>query len=79
MLFSDKNSLKLFSRFGNLALSPRILFFFEGLELANIGCSTSIHFKNINLQYFAILLDKNIIFSNCNVVLNNYNKILKNL
>ena len=35
--------------------------FFQGLELANTGYGTSIHFKNIDLQYFAILFKGNII------------------
>ena len=36
-------------------------FFFKGLKLANTGYGTSIYFKNINLQYFAILLDNKLI------------------
>ena len=36
--------------------------FFQGFELANTGCVTSIHFKSINyLQCFAVLSDNNII------------------
>ena len=52
-------------------------FFFEGLEFANIEYGTSIHFKNINLQYFASFLDNNIIFTNHSVMFKNYDNIFE--
>ena len=62
---AQQRSALLRRRRGDFAspLDPR---FFEGLELANIGCGTSIHFENINyLLYFAILLDDNAVQSLC--------------
>ena len=56
---------------------PRYFFFFEGLEYANTEYGSTIYFKNINLQYFAILLDKNIIFANHYVTFKNYDNIFK--
>ena len=53
---------------GTLPSSPEPRFFLEGLELAKTGYGTSIYFKNINLQYFAILLDDNIIFADHYVI-----------
>ena len=47
------------------------------LEHANTGYGTSIHFKNINLRYFVILLDSNIIVANHYVMFKNYDNILK--
>ena len=45
-----------------LSQPPEPCFFFQEPELANIGYGTLIHFKNITyLQYFAILLDNNIV------------------
>ena len=44
-----------------LLSSPAELCFFPELELANTGYGTSIHFKTKSLQYFALLLDNNII------------------
>ena len=63
---------------GTLTSSPEPhYFFFEELELANTKYVTSIHFKNINLQYFAMLLDDNIIFANHYVIFKNYDNIKK--
>ena len=42
---------------GNFALAPRTQFF---LTTWASKCGTSFHFKNLNLPYFAILLDNNI-------------------
>ena len=50
--------------------------FFEGLELANTEYGTSILFKNINLQHFAILSDNNIIiFADRYAIFKNYDSI----
>ena len=47
-----------------LPLPPEPRFSKDLIELANTVYSTSMHFKNVNyLQYFAILLDKNILIT----------------
>ena len=60
-----------------LSLPFRSPLFFQGLEFANTGYGTSIYFNNRNLQYFALLLDNNIIFANRSVIFNNYDYTVK--
>ena len=53
---------------------PEPGYFFKRLEIANTGYGNSDHFRNPNLQYFEILLDKNIIFANCYVIFKNQHR-----
>ena len=64
-------------RHGKFALAPRTPFF-PRLELANTGYGSSIHFKSINLQYFAIFRD-NIIVVNRYIIFKNYDNIKNKL
>ena len=79
MLFSENKINKIVQRrHGDFAFFPRTpLFFFEGLGHANTEYGTSIHFKKINSQYFATILDNRVIFAYRYAIFKNYDNIKK--
>ena len=64
---------------GTCPLPQNPAIFFEGRELANTECGTSIPFEDINAQYFAIFLNNNIILANHYVMFKNYDNIFKKI